>query len=305
MQQNSYPGNPRQGAPQRQVHSYPGNAQHGAVPAAAGAGQGQAVHGHGRPSVGVAAAAAAAPAGQGLELGQFDFGAEPTFNPSRPAHKAQLLQKLAFPSSATVTAMQGFRGGLNEGVWYVACPGRDELVLKLVRCKRLATNILTEAENFAKLSTEYPTAYRDPQLALPLKILSCLGRGGEKKNDLIIMRKVRGERLAEWIAKKWHGSQSPQMMQLFERLGARLAEYHARYGNAQHGDFQPSNIFYDEARDALCFIDMGGMGVPTMETDVEHFVKSLTLLAQSYGNQLAIDGERHFKQGYAQGGGRR
>jgi len=245
-------------------------------------------------------------AAQGLEVAELHLGAEPIFDPLRPALRAQLLEKLRIPAAtARVAAMEGFRGGLNEGVWYVSSPGRDELVLKLVRCKRLAANIPTEAENFMKLYREHPTAYRDPTLALPFKIFGCIGRGGMKMHDLIVMQRVRGERLAEWMAKKWYKSQAEEMYQLFERLGASLAEYHARYGGAQHGDFQPSNIFYDETADALYFIDMGGMGVPTVENDVEHFVKSLMLLSQSYNSSAAIEGEHYFKRGYERACGRR
>jgi len=241
---------------------------------------------------------------QALEMLELHLGSENTFNPARPALRAQLLEKLQRPQNASIAAMQGFRGGLNEGVWFVTCAGQEDLVLKLVRCRRIAPNILTEAENFQKLSREHANAFRDPLLALPFKIFSCVGRGGMKVNDLIVMRRVPGERLAEWIARKWHTAQLAHIWQLFERLGARLAEYHCRYCEVQHGDFQPSNIFYDEETDDLCFIDMGGMGVPTTETDIEHFVKSLNLLSQSYDQQAAVEGEFHFKQGYQRARGR-
>jgi len=112
------------------------------------------------------------------------------------------------------------------------------------------------------------------------------------------MPKVRGERLAEWIARKFYNKQVPLMMQVFERVGGKLAEFHSRYGNAQHGDFQPSNIFYDEERGDIRFIDIGGMDVPTTETDVQHFVRSLELLAETYGKQLVHQGRRSFEQGY-------
>lgn len=248
------------------------------------------------------AAASCTPSGARgiLELAELQLGVEP-FNPSRASVRSQLLAKLGLPSTATVKEMQGFRGGLNEGVWFVSCStaaGMEEYVLKLVRCNRIAHNILTEAENLVRISREHPRTMCDPAVAFPFKIFSCLGVGGAKKNDLIVMRKVRGERLAEWIARKWYGKQTPQLLQTFEALGAKLAEFHAHYGNVQHGDFQPSNVFYDEERDQICFIDVGGMGVPTMETDAEHFRKSLGLLAETYGPQLAVDGCQRFDQGY-------
>jgi len=227
------------------------------------------------------------------------------FNPLKPPLRQLLLSKLGLPQNASISAMQGFRGGLNEGVWFAKAPGsREELVLKLVRCNRIAANVLTEAENFSKIYREHPQVIRDPAIAFPVKIFRCLDRAGVRKHDLIVMRKTRGERLAEWIARKWYASDIQTVLQIFEFLGSCLAEFHARYGNAQHGDFQPSNIFYDEESGDACFIDIGGMGVPTMETDVEHFVKSLNLLAETYGQTLAADGRRWFEQGYQRVAGR-
>mmetsp|Transcript_73049 Transcript_73049/g.191507 ORF Transcript_73049/g.191507 Transcript_73049/m.191507 type:complete len:800 (-) Transcript_73049:100-2499(-) len=241
---------------------------------------------------------------QSLEQGELQMGSD-AFNPSQAGLRQQLTSKMGLPASSTIEEMQGFRGGLNEGVWYLSEPSqgagvpREELVLKLVRCHRIATNILTEAENFLKLFRDFPGILNDKHVAFPVKIFSCHGLGGTKRHDLIVMRKVRGERLAELIARKWYGNQVPQLMQILEKLGVCLAEYHNRYGAAsQHGDFQPSNIFYDEETDEITFIDVGGMGVPTMETDVEHFSKSMNLLAEAYGFQLAIDGIRVFEQGY-------
>lgn len=235
-------------------------------------------------------------AGRLLEFAELQLGAE-SFHPQRAAVRSQLLAKLGLPANSAITEMQGFRGGLNEGVWFIKS-GVEDFVLKLVRCNRIAQNVLTEAENLMRISREHPQTMHDPCVAFPFKIFSCLGMGGAKKNDLIVMRKVRGERLAEWIARKWYGKQTPQLLQVFEAIGARLAEFHARYGNAQHGDFQPSNIFYDEDHDEIFFIDVGGMGVPTMETDAEHFKKSLVLLADTYGQQLAVDGCHRFELGY-------
>jgi len=236
--------------------------------------------------------------GQPLELDDLQMGPE-GFNPLKPPLRQQLLTKLGLPQSASISPMQGFRGGLNEGVWFVKALGsREELVLKLVRCNRIAPNVLTEAENFSKIYREHPQVIRDPAIAFPVKIFRCVDRANVRKHDLIVMRKTRGERLAEWIARKWYASDIQIVLQIFEFLGVCLAEFHARYGNAQHGDFQPSNIFYDEDSGDACFIDIGGMGVPTMETDVEHFVKSLNLLAETYGQQLAADGRVWFEQGY-------
>eukprot|EP00927_Polykrikos_kofoidii_P029598 TRINITY_DN25580_c0_g1_i2.p1 TRINITY_DN25580_c0_g1~~TRINITY_DN25580_c0_g1_i2.p1 ORF type:complete len:1125 (-),score=174.58 TRINITY_DN25580_c0_g1_i2:188-3562(-) len=245
-----------------------------------------------------------APAGPStLEEDEVDIGMGP-FDPSSPSLRSQLVSKLGLGQRTTIEEMQGFHGGLNEGVWYLDDPDRSSsssgpktIVLKLVRCHRIASAVLTEAENFLKFSRQYPGIVNDPTVAFPCKILYVMSNG-TRKHDLICMRKVRGERMAELIATKWYGKQVDKLMQIFETLGRKLREFHHRYGNHQHGDFQPSNIFYDEETDECYFIDIGGVGVPTTDTDVEHFNKSLWLLADSYGHKLAQDGQRHFEKGF-------
>jgi len=243
---------------------------------------------------------------QGLEQGDLQMGSD-TFNPLEASLRQQLLSQLGLSAATTVEEMQGFRGGLNEGVWYMSEPNqgagvpREELVLKLVRCHRIASNILTEAENFIKLFHDYPNALNDKFIAFPVKLFSCKGTNGVKRHDLIVMRKVRGERLAELIAKKVYSNQTPSLLQILEKLGVCLAEFHNRYGGSNHGDFQPSNIFYDEETEETTFIDIGGMGVPTMESDVEHFNKSMNLLSEAYGTHspgIAVNGIRQFERGY-------
>eukprot|EP00421_Protoceratium_reticulatum_P071468 CAMPEP_0168408276 /NCGR_PEP_ID=MMETSP0228-20121227/26589_1 /TAXON_ID=133427 /ORGANISM="Protoceratium reticulatum, Strain CCCM 535 (=CCMP 1889)" /LENGTH=188 /DNA_ID=CAMNT_0008421961 /DNA_START=54 /DNA_END=617 /DNA_ORIENTATION=- len=83
-----------------------------------------------------------------------------------------------------------------------------------------------------------------------------------------------------------------------EDLGTCLGGFHSRYA-VQHGDFQPSNIFFDEETGSVALIDVGGMGVPTTETDMEHFAKSLRLLSDVYGTRLSTEGLGHFERGYA------
>ncbi|CAK0903349.1 unnamed protein product [Prorocentrum cordatum] len=245
-----------------------------------------------------------------LEAGELHITAR-SFDPSDLSIRGQLLSLLGMGPGAVIEEMKGFKGGLNDGVWFVSelaraasggsgAPGR-ELVLKLVRGTRIDQNLLTEAENLQKIAREHPKATSDPALAFPVKVLAVVGPGGARSHDLIVMRKVRGERLAEVIARKWYRGEVSQIMRLLERLGTCLGEFHTRYSGVQHGDFQPSNIIYDDERDALVMIDVGGMGVPTMQGDVAHFCKSLRLLAEAYGTGMANDGTRRFEQGYARG----
>lgn len=220
------------------------------------------------------------------------------FNPLKQPLKSQLLQLLGLGPNGSIDAMQGFKGGLNQGIWY-AKNASQEFVLKLVRPDRIATNVLTEAENFRKIQETQAGVISDPVLSFPVKIFSCVYQQ-RKLHDLIVMRRVRGERLAEWIARRRHQSDTQKILHVFELLGATLSDFHRRYGNCQHGDFQPSNVFYDEETNQFCFIDNGGMGVHTTETDVEHFVRALNLLSEDHqGRQFAIDGTFHFESGYS------
>jgi len=235
-----------------------------------------------------------------LDGGDLNIGSG-SFDPTQLMVRSQLLAELGF-TSANMEAMVGFSGGLNEGIWFMtgkrSSGSQEDLVLKLVKCHRIAANVLTEAENFEKVYKDHSGIGADPVIAFPIKIFSCMSDLGTKRNDLIVMRRVPGERLAEVICRKYWAKQEPLLCQVFGKLGRLLAEFHSRYGHAQHGDFQPSNVFYDEASDSLAFIDVGGMGVPTMDNDVTHFRQAMNLLANAYGPTLHIDLIRAFDRGY-------
>ncbi|CAE8713036.1 unnamed protein product [Polarella glacialis] len=244
----------------------------------------------------------------GLDIGELQLTSN-KFDPMMPCLQAQLTAQLSAQlgqlDAVSVEEMTGFKGGLNEGVWYLACTRKDvreEYVLKLVRCNRIATNILTESENFAKMFTDHPALVSDPVIAFPVKLFSVCANGA-KINDLIVMKKVPGERMAELISRLNHGKQIPQLLQICEKLGVCLADFHGRY-SSQHGDFQPSNVFFDEARGAFFLIDIGGMGVPTMDNDVEHFLQAMRIMSGAYGAKLAGEMSRSFEQGYQRAGGR-
>lgn len=234
--------------------------------------------------------------GPPLEVGDLTFSDK--FDPSLQHIQQQLGASLGLDHCA-VEEMVGFKGGLNEGVWFLTSKSLDQdLVLKLVRCHRIAANILTEAENLQKLSVKHPGLATDPSLAFPIKVFSCSNQNKEKRHDLIVMKKVRGERLAELMARKVFMKEVAGLYRILERLGVGLADFHDRYGNMQHGDFQPSNVFYDEELQEMSLIDIGGMGVPTVDTDLEHFRESLRILAANYGSDVMEVGYHHFEQGY-------
>lgn len=222
-----------------------------------------------------------------------------SFDPSQAAVLDQLKRKLGCDSNKVtrIEDMNEFRGGMNEGVWFLG-----EYVLKLVSCNRRHANMLTEAERFVKLHNERQDMVQDSSLAFPVAIFSCLGLGRTKTYDLIVMRTVRGTKLATLIAFLWHGNQQHKLWPVLTRVGAHLASFQARYGMSWcHGDFHPSNIFYDEATDEISLVDLGDMGPCAGETDAAHFEKSLQLLANSYGKIMETEGIRSFRAGYASG----
>jgi len=218
------------------------------------------------------------------------------FKPSLGAIRQQLLQQLGLTKTAQIKEMGGFKGGLNQGIWIVTDNGQ-KLVLKQSRCQRIASNILTEAENFVRILKDHPEIANDPLVAFPVKIFSCTGPEG-KISDIIAMKKCPGERLCEFVAAKFYANQMQQLNCALEEVGHCLAQFHSRYGNEQHGDFQPSNIYYEEKTKVVTFIDVGGMGVPTMGTDVDHFHQCVRAMTASYQVNLHVELLRAFDKGY-------
>merc|ERR1712146_761864 len=86
-------------------------------------------------------------------------------------------------------------------------------------------------------------------------------------------------------------------------VGAATAQFHSKYNGSQHGDLHISNIFVDEANQSVTFIDLGGM-LPShhsnvyLESDVQHFIKSLRLISFSWGEQAIAECVRNFERGY-------
>jgi hypothetical protein len=251
-----------------------------------------------------------------LVQGKLRIGRDGGFVPDDPYVWPQLAEILDLGEYSTIEEMEGFHGGLNEGIWFLES-GEEKLVLKLVKCGRIDPTVLTEAENCLRLYREHPGIVSDPVLAFPRWVLSCrvektMARdddadaaltsdfdfGGQRRYDLLVMRKVRGVGLSEVVAAKRLANQIPELFRLFERLGEALRDFHVRYGSCQHGDFQPGNIFYEEAGDAFTFIDVGGMGIPTADSDIDHFCMALKHFEQACGAEFIECGLQRFKLGY-------
>jgi len=246
--------------------------------------------------------------GSNIDGGEIHIGPA-SFEPTQPALLQQLVRKLGVSPNSKIEAMQGFSGGLNEGIWFLRDPqnsvslGRPssgDLVLKLVKCKRIAPSVPTEAENILKVAAQHPSICGDLSVAFPVRVFSCMGPSG-KRYDLIVMERCRGKQLAEIMATKWHSGKVLELLSIFEHVGRCVAAFHQKYGNMQHGDLQPSNIFFDEELCQCTLIDVGGIGIRTAETDAEHFGKSLKLMGSAYGPQISVDGVRHYLSGYARG----
>eukprot|EP00913_Durusdinium_trenchii_P033343 g31215.t1 len=229
------------------------------------------------------------------------------FEPKLSTVRQQLLAHLSLSESASIKEMTGFKGGLNQGIWIVS-DYSQKLVLKQTRCQRIAVNVMTEAENFVRIARDHPEITNDPMIAFPVilglhvttalrKIFSCIGPEG-KISDVIAMKKCPGERLCEFVAHKFYANQMSQLTHALELVGQSLSQFHFRYGHEQHGDFQPSNIYYEESTDTVTFIDVGGMGVPTLGGDVDHFHQCIRAMTSSYQANLFVELLRAFDKGY-------
>lgn len=174
------------------------------------------------------------------------------------------------------------------------------MVLKLVRNLNFAIGLPTETERFVKLAAEHPTIINDPALTFPIKIFNLKSPIPGASCDLIVMRRAMGERVSDVVSLHWARGQKAQIMSIWERSGAFLKDFHIRYGNKQHCDFQASNLFYDEASGKFTMVDLADIGQQAIitEKDTDHFIGGLKILAKSFGQQFFQDSQRHFMVGY-------
>jgi hypothetical protein len=219
----------------------------------------------------------------------------------------QILEGLGFAGlPAQVEAMQGFTGGLNDGVWFLTVQSRV-YAMKLVTSSRKFPTLPTEAENLIRMARQYPHIRDDDAVSFPLKIFDCLTSAGKKVKNLIVMRKADGQRFAEYIGSKIAMQRSAEVFAACESLGKALKMFHQKYSGNQHTDFQPSNIFYHEPGTGapqkngrlFTFIDIGGMGAPVLESDSDHFIKSLQILGKAYGQPFVRGATQAFQKGFA------
>jgi serine/threonine protein kinase len=221
-------------------------------------------------------------------------------NPTDRAFQQQLLSKLGVDQRCTIEGLQGCGGARNEGVFILKSNG-EELVLKLVKSQGLLPGLPTEAESLLELSRTHPTIGNDAALAFPRHIIRLLGSCQECRYEIIVMPKAPGRALCNVITDRWRTGRVAEVMGILEQVGECLRGFHQRYGGKQHCDLTPSNVLFDEASGRVSFIDLGGMGSNTSETDISYFSKCLRSSAQFLDPQLETQGLQHFQRGYEKG----
>lgn len=219
------------------------------------------------------------------------------FNPTDRAFQQQLKSKLGVDQRSVIECLGGFEGARNEGIFILKSCG-EELVLKLVKSQTPFPGVPTEAENFIELSRAHPTLGTDIAVAFPRYIIRLLGSRQECRYDLIVMPKAPGRALANVIIERWRAGRSAEAMDILEKVGVCLSGFHQRYGGKQHCDLTPTNVLFDEASFRVYFIDLGGMGTLTSESDKSYFARCFRSSAQLISAQLATQGIQHFNQGY-------
>jgi len=212
------------------------------------------------------------------------------------AVQSQLFQKLGLSANTTIQRLCQ-PGGRNLGVWLLHDrTSARHLVAKLVAGE------FNEGDQFVRLANEWPNIVNDPLLAFPMCILQEKRPSGARAFDLIVMNPAAGLPLADAIGTLWYSGQNAKVLQIMEKTGACLGQFHARYSNRQHGDFQPSNVFYDARTDAITFIDLADIGRTNITSnDVQHFLESIRIISAAYGPQFCQLAQSHFQTGYSRG----
>jgi hypothetical protein len=220
------------------------------------------------------------------------------FDPTTPQLKKTLLELLDMEGQSTIERLHGWYGANNLGIWFVkdSCLEQD-LIIKQVSLR------YGEGDKLLAVASNYPSIVQDRSLAFPTKIVHC-SVDGEVVHELIVTPKVQAEEFTDFIGEKWYSTQPNAKHEIFramEQLGRQLKEFHIRYSGAQHGDFQPSNVFYDRSANVFTFIDLADVATPiNSDKDVQTFQKSLSAFAAAtYGPQFARQSQASFARGYA------
>jgi hypothetical protein len=231
------------------------------------------------------------------------------FDPGRPWQTSTLLEKLGLPLTATIETTPDSGGCFNDGIWTVSCAEYTDIILKRVPHQN-GVNRPSDTKLYVELQKQIPGLVSEYALSFPLKIFRLSGPTGTRCKDLIVMRRAMGMQLTQHMFHKSIGmGQDPaswklqELLEIFSKFGAFMHTIHRVYKERQHGDCQPSNVFYDEQTEQFTLIDVADFGYgPYLaaggEDDVQHFVDGIKSLSQWYGSSLIADCEKHFRMGY-------
>merc|ERR1719221_1516901 len=116
------------------------------------------------------------------------------------------------------------------------------------------------------------------------------------------MSRAPGCAFTEYLAVQLSSDNVAETLQVIDRLGGFLGEFHNRYDNHQHGDFTPSNVFYDQPQGKFTLIDVSGIA-PVQhgyeaETDSFRFNISMNLCYSKYGPLFAEAAPGRFTKSY-------
>lgn len=245
-------------------------------------------------------------ASDGLQVYDLQFGSK-KIDPTISSVRSQLLKKLGLSSTAKVerfgtdkdgnVVANGFNNG---GLWSITDPSDPavDLIVKRVPAE------LEEGKKFQELIAEFPGIASDPLLAFPSHIFRCVVSNGKQPDELIVMPKAKGVILHDLVVKRMR--EDPRgahnaLSSVFEQIGSSLAEFHARYKNKQHADFQVANIVYNEASQRITFIDVANMGchLNPPGSDVTQFKATIQAIYNHRDRSLAAALEKHFVRGYS------
>jgi hypothetical protein len=144
-------------------------------------------------------------------------------------------------------------------------------------------------------------------LTFPVKILQLEEPSGAINKDLIVMRQAIGMQIPQYMWTSFYSGRSAELPSIFYEFGKFLNAIHSTYRvddrSMQHGDCQPSNVFYDESTGVFTLVDTADFGfgpylVQGGEDDVQYFVDGLENLAPWYGKALMEDCVLFFRMGY-------
>jgi endonuclease YncB( thermonuclease family) len=235
-----------------------------------------------------------------LSLDQSDF------DPNRAQLKAKLLKELGLTCADIDKVEAANAGSFNDGLWTVSDPTTTGFVLKLVPHSR-GEGGKTDREKYLELQRRCPHIVAEFSLTFPVKILKLREPSGAINQDLIVMRQALGMQLTHYMWNKVNIGQSSDLPSIFHDFGKFIKSVHMNYRaknrSMQHGDCQPSNVFYDDVSRLFTLVDVADFGFGPFlakggEYDVLHFVDGLYLLTPWFGKALIEDCALFFRMGY-------